>query len=1394
MNTVSKQSGGLSRWRKREILVQVLEEEANESKSLFPLSHGQQALWFLYKLAPKSWANNSLFTVRIRSDLDTRALRRAFQVLISRHSSLRTTYTERDGKPFQQIHENSRAYFEEIDASAWDWEELKEQVSQASHRPFNLEQGSVMRVSLFTRSPKDHILLLAIHHIAIDFWSLSVLIDELRILYPAEKVGTLVSLSPQALSYADYVRWQRKMLTGSIGEHLWAYWRKQLAGELSVLNLPTDRPRPLVQTYCGASCNFKLSEQITQRLKELMQAERSTLFMLLLASFQVLLHRYTGQEDILVGSPMSGRMQREFAGVVGYFVNPVVLRANLSGNPSFKAFLSQVRQTVLAAIVHQDYPFPLLIERLQPNRDPSRSPLFQVLFALQKPQRSEQVIEVLTANNAHSRLDWGGLELEPFSIPQLEGQFDLTLEMIEVREALFGVFKYNTDLFDEATIVRMVENFQTLLESLVINPEQRLSDLPLLGAIEQRLLESWNDTQTISSLDERRICIHQLFEAQVEQTPDAVAVVFGNQQLTYRELNTRANQLAHYLQTLGVEPEVLVGICVERSLEMVVGILGVLKSGGAYVPLDSAYPKERLAYMLLDSQVPVLLTQQKLVALLPEHQAHVVCLDTDWEVISEESDKNPINSVEPENLSYVIYTSGSTGKPKGVLVTHQGLGNLAEVQIQTFDIHPDSRVLQFASLSFDASIGEIFTALCSGARLYLATSDSLLPGLALMHLMHKQAITHVLLPPSALSVLSPNESPSGLTIIVAGESCSADLMVQWSKRRRFFNAYGPTESTVCATIAECTNISRKPHIGRPIANIQVYILDRHLQPVPIGVPGELHIGGAGLARGYLNRPDLTEEKFIPNPFSTERGARLYKTGDLCRYLADGNIEFLGRLDHQVKIRGFRIELGEIEAVLRQHPQVRETVVIAREEPPGNKRLVAYVVPNITGEDKSTGAQEQVHIDNLVDNFDEHSPHLLISPSQLRRFLKQYLPEYMVPSAFIILDALPLMPNGKVDRRALPVPDTSRRELEEGFVPPRDPLELQLTQIWSAVLDVHPVGVQDNFFDKGGHSLLAVCLMAQMQQQFGQNLPLSTLLQNPTIEQLATILRNHSDAPAWSPLIAIQPGGDQPPFLCIHPVGGSVFCYADLATHLGREQPFYGLQSPGLDGEQEPLNQIEDMAAYYVAAMQTIQPQGPYHIGGWSLGGVVAFEMAQQLHSCGHKVALLALIDSYAPIAIYKPEQMSQAMLLSSFAKDLGGLLGQELSVSVEQLQPLELDAQLNHILEQANMVNLLLPEVGLQQLRQLFRVFQSNLEAMYRYRLQPYSGRMTLLCASEQVVAVTPDPNHGWGELAFGGLETHTIPGNHYTIVRSQVLAELLKNLLPIGEIYERNQCLHCLE
>lgn len=1303
-----------------------------------PLSFAQQRLWFLDQLQSRSPLYNISGAVKLQGQLNIIALEQSFQEIIRRHEVLRTNFAAINGQPVQIIHPKRSWTMPVIDLRPLAKAERKIKSQRLAFEeaqcPFNLAEDYLLRASLLHLDETEYVLLLTMHHIVGDGWSISVLSQELTVIYNSFRYGKPSPLPKLSIQYADFAVWQRQWLQGKVLESQLAYWQQQLADVPTLLSLPTDRPRPAVQTFRGAVESCQLSEVLTEKLKLLSRQEGVTLFMTLLTAFNVLLYRYTQQTDIVVGSPVFNRDHKEIEGLIGFFVNTLVLRTDVSGNPSFQDLLQRVRKVALAAYTYQDLPFEMLVEALQPQRNLSHTPLFQVMFVLQ--------------NTPMQKLELADVNSSIWTVENLTAKFDLTLSIEENSQGLIGVWEHNTDLFDASTIQRMIGHFQTLLEEIVAHPEQSVGKLPLLTKTEQQqLLMEWNNTQADYPQDK---CIHQLFEQQVEKTPDAVAVVFGEQKLTYQELNYLANQLAHYLQRLGVAPEILVGICVERSLEMLIGMLGVLKTGAAYLPLDPTYPQERLSFMLKDAQVLILLTQQHLVKDIPTHIAQIVCLDTDWDRIAQHSQENVLNEVKPENLAYVIYTSGSTGKPKGVMVKHSGLSNLAQVQIQTFAVGCGSRVLQFASFSFDASIWEVVMALVSGATLYLAKKDDLIPGSELIRLLNEYCITHITLPPSALAFLPVEKLPVLQTIIVAGEACSPVLMKKWYVGRHFFNGYGPTEATICASIAEFTEHSNQPVIGRSIANTQIYILDHYLQPVPIGVPGELHIGGVGLARGYLNRPELTAERFISNPFNHDTQARLYKTGDLARYLPGGNIEYLGRIDHQVKIRGFRIELGEIEATLSQHPNIQATVVTAREDTSGNKYLVAYLV----------STQEQ-------------TPTI----SELRHFLCQKLPEYMIPSFFVFLEALPLTPNGKVNRCDLPEPKY-HQELAGSFVAPRDTLELKLVKIWEQILKIQPVSVKDDFFELGGHSLLAVGLMNQIQQQFGQSLPLATLFQSRTIEQLASLLRQNISSSSCSPLVAIQSNVSQQPLFCVHGIGGNVLNYFDLARCLEPNRSFYGLQAKGLDGQQQPYTRIEDMAAYYIDAIRAVQPQGPYLLSGWSMGGIVAFEMAIQLQKKGHEIEQLFLLDSWTPNYIQmRSGNFNNTLLLKYFLQDLESYVGKSLTVSYDSIAPLATEEQINHVLKQAKISEIVTSDLKSPQIRPLIEVFQANLQALQNYIPQIGSTRITLFRASEILFGNLDDSTLGWSELTTQSIDVCIVPGNHYTMLTQPYVQDLSEKL-----------------
>jgi amino acid adenylation domain-containing protein/non-ribosomal peptide synthase protein (TIGR01720 family) len=1069
-----------------------------------PLSHGQQALWFLQQVSPESTAYHLAVAARIRGEVDARALRGAFQALVERHPMLRSTFPSRHGAAVRLVHRRAEISFRVEDAAGRSEEALRAALRAEAGQSFDLEAGPLLRVSLFERSPRDYVLLISAHHIIVDFWSLAVLIEELGRLYGAETGGADAALAPHVSTFADHVRGQSELLSGAEGERLRDYWLRKLAGELPVLDLPADRARPPVQTYRGASVPVRLDARLTDQLKRLGVSREATLFMTLLAAFQVLLYRHTGEEDILVGTPTSGRGSAQFARTVGYFVNPLVLRADVSGGKTFTEFLAGTRATALEAFEHQDYPFDLLVGQLQPERDPSRSPLFQVMFAFQKTHLpDEEGLAAFALGEDGARVRLGGLLLESLALEQRAAQFDLSLTMAETVDGLTASFEYNTDLFDASTVERLGAHFRTLLGGIVADPSARLSELPMLSAAESRqLLHEWNDTRGEFA---GPACVHEWFERQAERAPDHVAVSSEQGAWSYRELNERANRLAHYLRARGVGPDVRVAVCVGRSASTVACLLGVLKAGGAYVPVDPAYPEERLALMLEDSGASLLLTEQRFAGKLGRRPTRLILLDADAAELAAESGANPQPSAAARNLAYVIYTSGSTGRPKGVSVEHGSLTNFVRAASAEYDIGPGDRVLQFASFSFDASAEEVFPCLTSGATLVMRDGEAPSAPADFVSECRRKELTVLDLPTAywheLVSQLTAEDwAAAGRVrlVIIGGERALPERVARWrgevGTRVRLVNTYGPTEATVVATTCDLTCdlmgdsaahvVTPSVPIGRPIRNAQAYILDRHLRPVAVGVRGELHLGGAGLSRGYLGRPALTAEKFIPHPFSTEPGARLYKTGDLARHLPDGDIEFLGRLDNQLKVRGHRVEPGEIEAALLRHEAVREAVVVARDEGAVERRLVAYVVADAAGA-AGVGLERET------------------AAGELRSFLRGRVPAHMLPSAFVLLEALPLLPGGKVNRRALPAPDGERPGLKKSYVAPRTPSERALCDIWAEVLRLERVGSGDNFFELGGDSILSIQVVARARGA-GLELSPSQIFEHPTPAELAAV--------------------------------------------------------------------------------------------------------------------------------------------------------------------------------------------------------------------------------------------------------------------------------------------------
>ncbi|GHO70185.1 hypothetical protein KSC_090770 [Ktedonobacter sp. SOSP1-52] len=1060
--------------------------QRQERQMYFPQSFAQQRLWFLSQLRPDNVAYNVPTAISIYGNIHVEGLRWSLEEIVRRHEILRTTFDMRQGQPSQII--SATATFSlpvvrlNIDDPQARQEELQRRALQEAQLPFDLIQGPLLRGTLILLDANEAMLLLTYHHIVADGWSRGILMHELQTLYTAFVGGQPSPLEELSIQYADFTMWQQEWLQRPVANRgqqrhdaqsahaeeaqtllsdQLAYWKQQLSGPLPLLELPLDHPRPPLQTFHGAHQAISIPEPLMRKLKALSEHEGTSLFMTLLASFQLLLARYSGQEDILVGSPIAGRTRTETEALIGFFVNMLALRIDLSGNPSFHDLLQRVRTGCLEAYAHQEVPFEQVVEAVYPSRDLSRSPIFQVVFVLNEDSWR------LEANAA-------GLQFRQVEMESGIAAFDLTWSVTNKGS---GIVEYNTDLFEGGTIARMLTHWYELLQTIVADPSQRLTDISLLTAAErQQMLVDWNMTDT--SYDDNR-CLHQIFEEHARRTPTAIAIKTPTTSLTYQQVDDRSNQLARALVRLGIGVGARVGLCMGRVPEAIIGLLGILKAGGVYVPLDPQYPRERLAFMFEDAQISLLLTQKSVQEYLPQQLLPTLYLEPRWFQDCNESSTPLSMDLTPEQLAYIIYTSGSTGLPKGVAVSHQGLQNLVEVQRQNFDLRPEDHILQFSSLSFDASIWEMCMSLGTGATLCLEDEQRVLAGATLRDALERLAITVATLPPSILASM-PQEA-GGLSqlrsIIVAGEDCPAELVAQWSGGRRFFNAYGPTEATVCASMELCTDGAHKPSIGRPIANMQLYLLDSALQPVPIGVPGELYIGGVGLAYGYVNRPALTAERFIPHPFHGGRGARLYKTGDRGRYCVDGTIEFLGRVDNQVKIRGHRIEPGEIEAVLLRHSLVRECVVVVQERQSEDQRLVAYVV-------LQKGSQ--------------------FSSDDLRGYVRQHLPEYMVPEIVMPLASLPLTPNGKVDRKRLPEAVIAR-EQEATRLLPSNASEQYIADIWQHYLQLEKIGRHENFFDLGGHSLLVVQVLQKLQEHFQRTIALTDIFKYPTVSSLARYL-------------------------------------------------------------------------------------------------------------------------------------------------------------------------------------------------------------------------------------------------------------------------------------------------
>jgi len=1286
-----------------------------ELLSFFPSTESQKEIWVSAQMSDEAnKAYNESVTVSVHGPFDIDIIKLACQDLIKRYDILRATFSS-DGQSIC-LHPPRELQIPFKDISEFNEREKEKKfqmvLEQVVQKPFDLEHGPLLNIQIFKFNNNLFHIIITVHHIICDGWSMDVLVKDLSIIYSKKKNGeTVVFDAPDRFS--DYAALLAKQINSPETKAAETYWLEKFSGQIPTLDLPIDKPRPTIRSFNAAREDKEISQSLINNLKKVAAASNCTFVTILLAGFKVFLYRLTQQNNLVVGLATSGQSSVGKENLVGHCVNLLPIKSNVTGEQTFKDYLLSLRAVLFDAYDYQQYTFGSLIKRLRLSRDRSRIPLIPVMFNI------DQGIDV-------QDIRFGGYEVDFFSNPRLFETFEMFVNIAPKKGRYVIECQYNTDLFEAKTIQRRLEEFVTLLQGIVDNSDQTLSELPVLPEAEKRLISSgWNK---ITPEDTRNECIHQLFEKQADRFPDRVCVVFENEQLTYRDLNQKSNKLAQYLTSIGVGPNSLVGICVERSTDMMIGLLGILKAGGAYVPLDPEYPTERLSYMMNDAKVSVLLTHSYLRDLIPDHEARIVCLDTDWEAVSSLTIEKPIDMGTPENPAYVTYTSGSTGKPKGVKVPHKAVVNFLVSMSRRPGMTEDDAILAVTTLSFDIHVLELYLPLIVGGKTVLVSRDVASDGARLTEALGNFNITIMQATPSTWRVLLTAgwKGSDKLKILCGGEAFPKDLVKELIERSAsVWNMYGPTETTVWSTCYELKDTEGPVLIGKPIENTQVYVLDKHMQQVPIGVPGELYIGGAGVADGYLNQPDLTKKQFVSNPLGPDNNDIVYKTGDIVRYRNDGNLEYFNRIDSQVKVRGFRIELGEIETVIKEYGKIEQGIVIVKEVRPGDTRLIAHF---------SSTEEENINV------------------PELKRFLQAKLPQYMIPQYFVQIDTpFSLTPAGKIDKKVLPDPTIDDGNNNDEFILPKDEVESQLVEIWKQILDINKVSTNQDFFDLGGHSFLAVEMFAKIKTVFGIQIPLATLFRAATIETLAGVIRDTDLKQKWSSLVAIQPDGSKPPLFLVHGAGGNVLLYRDLANHLGPDQPVYGLQSKGLDGKQELLTRVEDMAAHYIKEMKIVQPGGPYLLGGYCLGGNIAYEIAKQLYDQGKKVDFVALFDTQRTwneerihIRLYQGWQKIIFHIKNFLKADFHG----KILFFKEKL--LESSRRSNRRLKVYK--SIIAYKLKIRKERPLVIMEKVNDKSAIEYQANSYPGKITVF-RPQETYAGYRDPMHGWGDSNTGEVE-----------------------------------------